>query len=102
MNKEEALKEIDRLKEYILNLDKVKKNIMSSRDLNFNNRHEVEINERWAFSIHADDGEGESYEGSKKTGQKSSLFLSNCYGTWHNMDGETVYGYLYFKPKEDN
>jgi hypothetical protein len=58
------------------------------------------INGIWAGSLFYLEAEGSGFDGSKKSGHKSSAFLCNAHGDWYDQDGNKVSGYLYYKPKK--
>lgn len=56
---------------------------------------------RQGLVIYTKEQQGDNRKGQKLSGHQASLFLNSCRGQWYTMDGTPLYGYLYFKPKED-
>lgn len=59
---------------------------------------DIEINHEWAFSIFPTEDQGNKYEGKRRSGHQASLFLCISAGQWFDSNGNTIMGYLYFKP----
>ena len=97
MTKEEVLKQIDELKKFVEDCDKVEPNIVTKLPTKDNS--DGDINGEWAFSIEQTEQDGEITRGATKSGHKASLFLADCFGTWFTEDGTEIKGYLYYKPK---
>lgn len=90
---------IEELKQFVSDLDKPKKNVVTQYPSSENT--EIEINHEWAASLYPSEEQGNSYEGEKVSGHKASLFLAYSSGTWYDEGGNRVSGYFYFKPNNE-
>ena len=98
MTKEEALKQIDELKKFVEEYDKVEPNIVTKFPTK--GCYRGEINGEWAFTLYAKEEQCGGSPGSLVSGHKSSLFLCFGSGTWFTDDGTPISGYLFYKPND--
>ena len=97
MTKDEALKKIKELEQYVQGCDKKNKLTADCESV------KVRINGSWAYSQYAEENQGLDCTGNKNAGHGAMLFLrpQGHGGTWYDQSGNVLGGHLFYEPAKD-